>query len=212
LSDTYAVWLLWPFVINLGVAFGAGLYEHRIVLPRWMGGAAGGPVRWNAEAARSDDPGLRFWACVSTLPLTLLTVANLAAAWGAEGSGQGWWLASAAVAAAERLVTFGYFIPAMVRLMARGDDDRARAAAARWRRANHARHGLVLIAWVLALLAFARVNAGEAPDQAHRRAAISARFCLNAATHSATVAGAERASLGSRRRRCTRATSNRSCS
>ena len=26
--------LLWLFVINLGIAFGAGVYEHRIVVPR----------------------------------------------------------------------------------------------------------------------------------------------------------------------------------
>ena len=24
------------FVIDLGIAFGAGLYEHRIVVPRWL--------------------------------------------------------------------------------------------------------------------------------------------------------------------------------
>jgi hypothetical protein len=28
--------LLWLFVINLGIAFGAGLYEHRIVVSRWI--------------------------------------------------------------------------------------------------------------------------------------------------------------------------------
>ena len=27
--------LLWLFVINLGIAFGAGLYEQRIILPQW---------------------------------------------------------------------------------------------------------------------------------------------------------------------------------
>ena len=26
--------LLWLFVINLGIAFGAGLYESRVVVPR----------------------------------------------------------------------------------------------------------------------------------------------------------------------------------
>jgi len=28
--------LLWLFVINLGLAFGAGIYESRVVVPRWM--------------------------------------------------------------------------------------------------------------------------------------------------------------------------------
>ena len=27
--------LLWLFVINLGVAFGAGIYESRVVVPIW---------------------------------------------------------------------------------------------------------------------------------------------------------------------------------
>jgi hypothetical protein len=27
--------LLWLFVIDLGIAFGAGLYESRVVIPRW---------------------------------------------------------------------------------------------------------------------------------------------------------------------------------
>jgi hypothetical protein len=53
--------LLWLFVINLGVAFGAGLYEHRIVLSRWITSADDG-AHWHPEAARQDDTGRRFWA------------------------------------------------------------------------------------------------------------------------------------------------------
>lgn len=28
--------LLWLFVINLGIAFGAGLYESRTTVPQWL--------------------------------------------------------------------------------------------------------------------------------------------------------------------------------
>ena len=28
--------LLWLFIMNLGIAFGAGLYEQRIILPQWF--------------------------------------------------------------------------------------------------------------------------------------------------------------------------------
>jgi hypothetical protein len=49
--------LLWLFVINLGVAFGAGLYEARIALPRWIVSSAESETHWNAEAARAArDP------------------------------------------------------------------------------------------------------------------------------------------------------------
>jgi hypothetical protein len=52
--------LLWLFVINLGIALGAGLYESRIVVPQWIGSSRDAVRRWNADAARRDDVGLRF--------------------------------------------------------------------------------------------------------------------------------------------------------
>lgn len=60
--------LLWLFVINLGIAFGAGLYEHRIVVSQWVTGSAQGGG-WDAEAVRRDDMGRLFWAFVTTGPL-----------------------------------------------------------------------------------------------------------------------------------------------
>src|SRR6185436_19813263 len=116
MSGTMSTIVLWLFVINLGVAFGAGLYEHRIVVSRWVSSGASG-AHWNAEAARRDDTGRRFWAFVSTLPLTLLTLANLFAAWRASGAVRAWWLAAALAVFAERAFTFSYFIPTMVGLM-----------------------------------------------------------------------------------------------
>src|SRR5262245_23676288 len=66
--------LLWLFVINLGIAFGAGLYESRIVVPQWLSFSRDTGYRWNAEAARKADVGLRFWVYVTTLPLTPVDV------------------------------------------------------------------------------------------------------------------------------------------
>src|SRR5687767_68927 len=89
--------LLWLFVINLGIAFGAGLYESRIEFPRWLGPPAESSIQWNAEAARHANTGLNFWVYVTTVPLTLLTLANLAAAWRSESVARGWWLAAALI-------------------------------------------------------------------------------------------------------------------
>ena len=69
------------FVINLGVAFGAGLYESRIIVPQWLSFSPDSGYRWNAQAAREANVGLRFWVYVTTVPLTLLTIASLVAAW-----------------------------------------------------------------------------------------------------------------------------------
>ena len=81
MSVTVEKALLWLFVINLGIAFGAALYEHRIVLSRWISTSTDSRWHWNPDAARQDDTGRRFWAFVTTVPLTLLTLASLFAAW-----------------------------------------------------------------------------------------------------------------------------------
>lgn len=68
--------LLWLFVINLGIAYGAGLYEKRIVLPMWFSKSTGAGWQVKGEAMRQTGTGLRFWAFATTVPLTLLTIAN----------------------------------------------------------------------------------------------------------------------------------------
>lgn len=103
-----SVVVLWLFVINLGIAFGAGLYESRVVAPLW---ASAPPT-----SLRTPESGLRFWAIVTTGPLTFLTLASLYLAWQAGGPLGAWWLAAAIAALVERLSTFAYFIPTMLRL------------------------------------------------------------------------------------------------
>jgi hypothetical protein len=147
--------LLWLFVINLGVAFGAGVYEHRIVVPRWIDSSDGAGARWNPEAALRDDVGRRFWGFVTTVPLTLLTLANLFGACRASGRVRGWWLAAALAALADRALTFSYFIPTMARLMRASDSPASVATAMRWSTLNYLRHALVLAAWLMSLRAFA---------------------------------------------------------
>src|SRR5947199_3980774 len=101
--------LLWLLVINLGLTFGAGLYEGRIVVSEWISFSPESGVHWNRDVARRHDTGRRFWAFVTTVPLTLITLANLRAAWMASGALRGWWLAAALAALADRALTFAYF-------------------------------------------------------------------------------------------------------
>lgn len=148
--------LLWLFVINLGIVFGAGLYEARIAFPQWLVYSAESGYRWNAEAARQANTGLRFWVYVTTVPLTLLTLANLVVAWRAQGAIRGWWLGAAVAVLVDRIFTFSYFVPTMVKLMSDASlsQSQAVAMASRWGNLNHLRHVIVLVAWLLALKAF----------------------------------------------------------
>ncbi len=143
---TFTVVLLWLFVINLGIAFGAGLYESRVVAPLW---ASAPPA-----SLSTPDSGLRFWAVVTTGPLTLLTLASLYFAWQAGGVLGQWWLAAAGVALVERLSTFAYFIPTMLRLQrSTSPQQQIGAQFARWRLLGHGRLALDFAAWLLAMRA-----------------------------------------------------------
>jgi hypothetical protein len=154
MSDTLAKGLLWMFVSFLGITFGAGLYESRIVVPRWTNSPVGESNHWNADAARRDDTGRRFWAFVSTVPLTLLTILNLIGAWRSTEPMRTWWLAASILALADRLLTFFYFIPTMVRLLNSPDSLEAARRAIFWANLNYLRLALVSAAWMAALRAF----------------------------------------------------------
>ncbi len=147
--------LLWLFVINLGIAFGAGLYESRIAVPQWLSFSQESGYRWNAEAARSADVGLRFWVYVTTVPLTLLTLTSLVVAWQAPDVVRNWWLGAATAALIDRVITFTYFVPTMIRLM-RGEPggSEAVAKALQWVRLGYFRHATTLATWLAALMAF----------------------------------------------------------
>lgn len=134
--------VLWLFVIDLGIACGAGLYEGRVVIPAWKEIP---PRQW-------PNTGLLFWIYVTTIPLTLLAVINGIAAWSSEGARRPYWLCAAAVIALERVGTFAYFIPAMVGLA--GSDlppPEVEPALSRWLLLNHGRHVLTLSGWLLAI-------------------------------------------------------------
>ena len=160
--------VLWLFVVNLGIAFGAGLYEARIAVPHWIRSTDAGD-RWDAEAAREANTGLRFWVYVTTGPLTLLTLASLVAAWRAPLPLRTWWLAAAAFAVADRIFTFSYFIPTMVGLTGAGAAAPDAADRARqWASLNHVRHAILLAAWLSALRALSLLGRQPHPRAAPR--------------------------------------------
>jgi len=137
--------LLWLFVINLGIAFGAGIYESRVVIPQWENTP---PQMWL-------NTGLEFWVYVTTIPLTLLTLANLVAAWLDKGPRRYWWLGADAIIFVERIATFSYFIPTMLWLMGAEDlpQPEVNAALSQWLLLDYGRHVLTLAGWLAALKA-----------------------------------------------------------
>jgi hypothetical protein len=147
--------VLWLFVVFSGISCGAGLYEMRVNVPRWFTSVRGSVTSVNADAITTDDSGRRFWAFVTTGPLTLLTVAGLAIAWNPATARERWWLAGAAVMLVERLGTFAYFIPTALKLMRAGElpPGKAEQMTRHWVRRNRVRSVLALVGWLAALKA-----------------------------------------------------------
>lgn len=115
-KHTYLTPIFWLLVIFAGIAFGAGVYEARVEVPQWLT-VENAVTVWNADIAKTADPGLKFWAFVTTGPLTLLTLIGLVAVWKTQGAVKKWWLITLGLLLIDRLLTFGYFIPTMAELM-----------------------------------------------------------------------------------------------
>lgn len=153
-QDRTRVAVLTLFTIFLGITLGAGLYELRIEVPQWIEQTAAG-YQWNAAAARDADTGRRFWAFVTTGPLTLLTLASLALTWRARGAMRLWWLTAAIISTADRAVTFAYFIPGLLTLMTDTGLSPSDAAdmGLQWAALDWGRQVLTLLAFLAALRA-----------------------------------------------------------
>lgn len=144
--------VLWLFVINLGIAFGAGIYEARVVIPQWA----------NIPSRQWPNTGLLFWVYVTTVPLTLLTLASLIAGWMTQGPMRFWYLTAVGIVILERIATFSYFIPRMVGMMGAEGLPTAdiKSALSQWLLMNHGRHVLTLAGWLAALKALSLSRAG----------------------------------------------------
>ena len=106
-------------------------------------------------AITADDSGRRFWGYITTVPLTLLTLAGCVIAWNPATMRERWWLVAAAVMLAERVGTFGYFIPTLLKLMQaeRLTRPETEQTARRWVRRNRIRCLLAFAGWLAALKA-----------------------------------------------------------
>jgi hypothetical protein len=165
MAPAVAQGVLWLFVMNLGLDFGAGLYEYRIQFPQWLVQSSDGSddAVWDAQAAIRSDVGRRFWAFVSTGPLTLLSLASAFMAPRVGQPASQWWMIGATLTIAERLFTFTYFIPTMISLTGPGvvSDAQVVAKATRWGKMNRIRLALTMASWLAAMQALANFQRSE---------------------------------------------------
>ena len=147
--------LLGSFIVNLGIVLGAGLYEARIVLPLWFHKTPNGNYQANVEAMRNIDTGRKFWALVTTIPLTLLTIINFVFAYKAAAPLHDWWMSATIIVLLERIGTFAFFIPTAIKLQKAASLPVAKTKSMVfwWIRLNYFRNSLTLAALLVSLKA-----------------------------------------------------------
>ena len=176
MSHKHARILLWLFVVGLGIAAGAGLYETKTQMPRWVRSARANGLP--SQVASSANTGVQFWLYTTALPLTLLTLASFFAIRFVDPETRKWWLIAAWASLGSQILTLAYFIPTLLQLSG-GQETNARAVAFQWAQVNWFRHALSFVAWLSALQAFAcfartrRRRASRAAVSADRASRIS---------------------------------------
>lgn len=108
---TIAVVLL---LFTLTLSMGGGLYEILVIYAGWKHDVHPLTLRAKLESSGQNLAAKRFWPLVSPTQ-ALLAIINIVLAWNHPGEARGYWLAAAAAIFINRLITFSYFIPVMIR-------------------------------------------------------------------------------------------------
>ena len=108
------------FIFSVSIGIGAGLYETRVVYPNWT--LDPDPLTLGAKLISSGQAGAarRLWPFVSPASL-LLALFNVYLACQQTGSLRNIWFASAMVIVVKSIATYSYFVPTMLRRIARAE-------------------------------------------------------------------------------------------
>ena len=146
-------------VVFVGIQLGAGLYEKLAVVPRWSR-VPGEQVLEAMHASGMYAAGRVFWPFVS-VPVAVLAVVNLVLARRSTAAYRRRWLAAAGCMTCYAAVSYGYFVPTMLRLQASGDGwDPAHieTVVGWWTSLNNLRLLLGAVGWLCALTALAKAG------------------------------------------------------
>lgn len=163
--------LLQALIAVTGLHLGAGLYEARVVIPRWARAPTPREVGAALEHSGHIASGRAFWPWTG-LPILLLTAANLPAGLRCRDHRRKAWLALTGMLSLGSAATVTYFVPTLGRLRRAQDlpEPTVRALVSRWVWADRLRLLAGTTTWLAALTALTPPEAGE-PTRATSKSA-----------------------------------------
>lgn len=130
---------------------GGGLYEILVIYSGWKHDVHPLTLRGKLESSGMILAAKRFWPIVSPAQ-ALLAVINIVLAWNHPSGARAYWLAAAMAIFINRLITFSYFIPMMIRKIMRPENieaTRLQAIVKQWIALSPLRLVPELFAWIM---------------------------------------------------------------
>jgi hypothetical protein len=149
--------VLFIFFIQFGM--GGGLYEVLVIYHRWKKDVTPENLAQKLQDSGQAAATRRFWPIISP-PLSLLSIINIVLAWQYTGLARTSWLTAALIIFIDRIITFAYFVPTMMRKFEHPEKMEAkqlRKAVLVWTFLSPIRLLFELSAWSLALWALIRL-------------------------------------------------------
>jgi hypothetical protein len=152
---TIAIVLLF---LSVTLSMGGGLYEVLVIYPGWKHDVDPHTLRGKLQSSGQILAAKRFWPLVSPAQV-LLSLINIVLAWNHGGAAHGYWLTASVAVFIGRVITFGYFIPVMIRKIMEPETiekTRLQAIVKRWIALSPFRLVVELFAWIMLVLALMR--------------------------------------------------------
>ena len=142
-------------LFTLTLSMGGGLYEILVIYAGWKQDVHPLTLRAKLESSGQILAAKRFWPLVSPAQ-ALLAIVNLVLAWNHSGGARAYWLAAAVAVFINRLITFSYFIPVMIRKIMQPEKlepARLQAIVKQWIALSPLRLIPELFAWIMLVVA-----------------------------------------------------------
>lgn len=142
------------FFFTVTLSMGGGLYEALVIYPGWKHDVHPLTLRGKLQLSGQILAAQRFWPIVSPAQV-LLSLINIALAWRYAGAAHSYWLAAAVAIFINRVFTFGYFIPVMIRKIMQPENievSRLQAIVKQWIALSPIRVVVEFFAWVMLVM------------------------------------------------------------
>ena len=142
-------------LLTVTFTLGGGLYEVLVIYPNWKHEVQPDTLSAKLESSGQNNAGKRFWPLFSPAQ-ALLSIINMVLAYNYTGPAHNYWLAAAIIIVINRVITFSYFIPVMLKYIMKPETmetERLKSIVKTWTGLSPLRLLPEFAAWVLIIAA-----------------------------------------------------------